>query len=77
MKFNFAYNKPNSFFRDKKATVNKDLVLNGNGLDDKIEKDTVITIYGKSTGSKVSFDIFTEDGIEMNRISHEYLEIIK
>lgn len=74
MKFDFAYNKPNSFFRNKKATANQDLV---NGNDEKIVKGTVVTINSKSRGLKVYFDIFTEDGTQINNVSYDSLDIIK
>lgn len=74
MDFNFAYNKPNSFFKDKKANVNQDLF---NGNEETIKKDSIVTIYGKSRGLKVFFDIVSETGIQINNVSYEALVIIK
>ena len=74
MDFNFAYNKPNSFFKEKKASVTCDLF---NRSGQTIKKDSIVTIYGKSRDLKVFFDIVSESGIKIDNVSHEALNIIK
>lgn len=74
MDFNFAYNKPNSFFKEKKARVNQDLF---NRNEEIIEKDSIVTIYGKSRGFKAFFDIYSDTGIQIDNVSYEALEMIK
>jgi hypothetical protein len=72
MEFNLAYNKPNSFFRDKKAIVLNDL---SNRNDQVIYKGSVVTIYGKSRGMKVFFDVISESGIHIDNISYDNINL--
>ena len=74
MKLNFAFNKPNSFFKDKKAKVTKDLM---NGLDESISSGSEVTIISKAPGFKIFFNIQTDSGVYIDRVSYEDLEIIK
>lgn len=74
MEFNFAYNKPNSFFKEKKAILKSELT---NGLNERLSKDSIVIINKKSNGLKVYFDIYSENGIVMNNVSYEALELIK
>lgn len=74
MEFNFAYNKPNSFFKEKKAILKSELA---NGLNERLSKDSIVIINKKSNGLKVYFDIYSENGIVMNNVSYEALELIK
>ena len=74
MNFNFAYNKPNSFFKEKKARVTNDIF---NYNEQIIKKNSIVTIYSKSTELKVFFNIVSECGIRIDNVSYENLEIIK
>lgn len=72
MEFNTAYNKPNSFFREKKAVVLNDL---SNGNNEVITKGSTVTIDGKSRGMKVFFNIVSDNGIHIDNISYENLKL--
>ncbi|MFY0481433.1 hypothetical protein ACI6PS_02410 [Flavobacterium sp. PLA-1-15] len=74
MEFNFAYNKPNSFFKEKKAITLRELV---NGADEKICSGSEVTIICKSRELKVYFDVVSKDRIHVYRVSHEDLELVK
>lgn len=72
MEFNLAYNKPNSFFIEKKAVVTSDL---SNRNNDLITKGTTVTIKGKSRGMKVFFDVLSESGLHIDNVSYDNLNI--
>ena len=72
MEFNLAYNKPNSFFREKKAVVLNDL---SNRNNEVITKGSTVTIDGKSRGMKVFFDVVSECGIHIDNISYDNLNL--
>ncbi|OJX55526.1 MAG: hypothetical protein BGO88_04750 [Flavobacterium sp. 38-13] len=75
MKFNIAYNKPNSFFKDKKAVLLQDL---SNGLGEVLKTGTEVTILKRSTGLKIYFDIVEDSSrIFMYRCVYECLELKK
>lgn len=74
MEFNFAYNKPNSFFKDKKARVINPIY---NLNNEKIDSDSIVTISKKSNGLKVFFDIHLDSKIYMYNVSFEDLELTK
>jgi hypothetical protein len=72
MEFNTAYNKPNSFFKEKKAVVTNDLLNINNDL---ITKGSTVTITGKSRGMKAFFDVVSENGIHIDNVSFENLKL--
>lgn len=73
MKFETAYNKPNSFFKDKKAVLLQDL---SNGLGEVLKTGTEVTILKRSTGLKIYFDIVEDSSrIFMSRCIYECLEL--
>lgn len=75
MKFETAYNKPNSFFKGKKAILNHDIE---NRLGEVLKSGTEVIITKRSEGLKVYFDIVSSDSkIYMYRCVYESLEIIK
>lgn len=75
MKFETAYNKPNSFFKDKKAVLLQDL---SNGLGEVLKTGTEVTILKRSTGLKIYFDIVADSSrIFINRCIYESLELKK
>lgn len=74
MKFETAYNKPNSFFKGKKAKVIQEV---RNGLDEVIETGVEVTINKKSDGFKIFFDIVSDSGVYMYRVPYDALELIK
>lgn len=74
MDFNFAYNKPNSFFKDKKAKIDREL---SNGLDQTIAKDSIVTIERKSEQLKTFFNIVSDEGVTIYNVCCESLELIK
>jgi hypothetical protein len=73
MKFETAYNKRASFFKNKKATTNTEL---SNFNKEVIPKNSVVEIIDKSRGLKVFFDI-QYNQIKINNVSYENLELIK
>jgi hypothetical protein len=75
MKFETAYNKPNSFFKDKKAVLLQDL---SNGLGEELKAGAEVTILKRSTGLKIYFDILEDSSrIFMSRCIYECLELKK
>lgn len=73
MKFETAYNKRASFFKEKKARLTIDISNYNNQI---IPKDSIVEIINKSKGLKIFFDIECK-GVYINNVSYEYLEILK
>lgn len=72
MEFNTAFNKPNSFFSEKKAVASSDIT---NRRNDIILKGSEVTITGRSRGFKVFFDIVSESGTHIDNVSYENLNL--
>lgn len=74
MKESFVRRQPRDFFNDKKAIV---LVEQSNIGGETISKDDIVTITGKNTIYKTCLNIRSSSGVEIYRVSCEYLELIK
>ncbi|MFE3849112.1 hypothetical protein ACFX5D_14155 [Flavobacterium sp. LB3P45] len=70
----FLKTKSKSFFEGKKAKV---LVKQRNIGGDEIEKGEVVEIMCKSSDCNISLNIKSSNGVEINKVWCEQLELIK
>lgn len=70
----FLKNKSKDFFDGKKAKV---LVLQRNIGGDEIAKDEIVIITGRSPRDKTSLSVKSDNGVIINSVWCEQLELIK